>query len=461
MSSWKKQWLPELDKTVPQKSQVYSSVPLPEKVEQKRLPPSKRWWVLAPVTAVIIIAIVLTVVFLVPGTTGDKDPISTPVMLTIEINPSASFVTDKDGIIVNVVALNSDADVVLSGDTLSKINGKVLSEGVKIYVDKARELGYINSDNGGALRISFLEGADDQTVSAVKSAVEDYAKSNGVFIAVLGEIVDEDTFAERSGLTELIGKDIEECLSYLQNMQESYSARLAATTDITELSALYEDVLSDYTRAFDGVLTALNDGAQKISSYALDLIDISYASLTILNHSQNPGIFIHYDYWTIKERYSDYSKLDEDLASLMEEMDVRLDAYNLKYGKDILSLTDLTSLYDKYKNVSYQDVIDLIDRVSEGITLKDLAWLSEYADALGVEIGELRDVIDIPSNAEEYIEKVGKLIDMELTERIAENAEAYNAERNALTSDEYAEEYARILETYGSLLEYWNSQKNK
>lgn len=459
MSSWKKQWLSELDKTVPQKSQVYSSVPLPEKVEQKRLPPSKRWWILAPVTAVIIIAIVLTVVFV--GVDSGTDTPAMPIMLTVEINPSASFITDEDGVIQNVIALNSDADVVLSAETLSAIEGKPIADGVKVFVDKARELGYIDSDEGGALRMSFCEGADDQTVSAVKGAVEEYAKSNGVFIAVLGEIVDEDTFAERSGLTELIGKDIEECLSYLQNMQESYSARLAETTDITELSALYEDVLSDYTRAFDGVLTALNDGAQKISSYALDLLDISYASLTILNHSQNPGTFIHYDYWTIKERYPDYSKLDEDLASLMEEMDGRLDAYNLKYGKDILSLTDLTSLYDKYKNVSYQDVIDLIDRVSEGITLKDLAWLSEYADALGVEIGELRDVIDIPSNAEEYIEKVGKLINMELSERIAENAEAYHAERNALTSDEYAEEYSRILETYGSLLEYWNSQKNK
>ncbi len=458
MSSWKKQWLSELDKTVPQKSQVYSSVPLPQKVEQKRLPPSKRWWILAPVTAVIIIAIVLTVVFV--GVDSGTDTPAMPIMLTVEINPSASFITDEEGLIQSVIALNSDADVVLS-EARSEIEGKPIADGVKVFVDKARELGYIDSDEGGALRMSFCEGADDQTVSAVKGAVEEYAKTNGVFIAVLDEVVGKDVFAERSGLTELVGKDIEELVDYVKNMEEAYSTRLASATDLTELSALYEEAVADYTKAFDGVLTALNDGAQKISSYALDLIDISYKNLTILNHYKNPGIFIHYDYWTIKERYPDYSELDEDLAGLMEEMDAKLEAYNLKYGKDILSLTDLTSLYDKYKDISYQDVIDFIDRAKEGITLSDLEWLTEFAGALGVEIGELRDVIDIPSNAEEYLEKVGKLINMELTERIAENAEAYNAERNALTSDEYAEEYDRILETYGSLLEYWNSQKNK
>lgn len=459
MSSWKKQWLSELDKTVPQKGEVYSSVPLPEKPEQKPVPPYKRWWVLAPVTAVLIIAIVLTVVFLVPGESADPEPVGAPVMLTVEINPSASFVTDKDGIILNVVALNSDADVVLSGDTLSKINGETLSEGVKMYVDRARELGYINSDEGGALRLSFFEGADDQTVSAVKSAVEDYAKSNGVFIAVLGEVVDEDTFATRSGLTELIGKDIEESLSYVQNMQESYSARLAEATDITKLSELYEEAVSDYKKAFDGVLTAINNSAQKVSTYALDLIDISSSALSILTHSQNPGIIFPYDYWTIKARY-DYSELDKDFAVLMEEMDVKLEAYNLKYGKDILSLSDLDALYQKFKNISYNEVLSFIDRVSEGITLKDLAWITEYADALGVEIGEISEIIDIPESIEEYLDKVNKLIGMESEERLSENAETYNAERETLTSDEYAEEYARIIETYGSLSEYWNAIKN-
>lgn len=461
MASWKKQWLSELDKTVPQKAEVYSSVPLPEKVEQKRFPPKKYWYILAPVATVIIIAVVLAVV-LIPGSSPDPDgdtPLPTPVALTVEINPAASFITDNEHVIVNVVALNADADVVLSSETIGQIKGKPLADGVKLYVDKARELGFIDSDLGGAVRMSFC-GADSGIVDEVKNTVEAYAMESGVFIAVLGENVDSAVFAERSGLGNIVSGNVTEIIESMSSLASEYSSRVLATVEESGITEAYNEFLSDYDKAVNSALTAVKSGAGTILQYAADLIEINRATMAIFMSEHNPGFLFAYDYWTIKDRYDDYSTFEPEFKELMEEADSLMANYRQKYGVAIGSLGDFSALVERYKNISITDIEDYIASFEDGFTAEDLTKLVEYADILGVDLGKLCDFTGIPASTEELIEKVGKLISFEAEERTSENAEEYGEQRAAIGKDDYLARYSELIAEYGSLAEYWEAQKN-
>ena len=74
------------------------------------------------------------------GYDGTQETVSGTI-ITVEINPRVMVLSDKNGIVTNIVATNSDADVVLSSEGfLENVIGKRTSEALVLYVDCATKL---------------------------------------------------------------------------------------------------------------------------------------------------------------------------------------------------------------------------------------------------------------------------------------------------------------------------------
>ena len=86
---------------------------------------------------VIAFVIIMCSVFIKPVSSFEE------FVFTIEINPSITLATDKNGIVTDIMSSNADADVILNGaEAESKMKGKKISEAVVWYTDKAARLGY-------------------------------------------------------------------------------------------------------------------------------------------------------------------------------------------------------------------------------------------------------------------------------------------------------------------------------
>lgn len=453
--SWKKQWLKELDNMVPAESEEVKRVPLPDPPERqnKRGIPKKFWFVFAPVAAVIIVAIVLTAVF-VGGDGSNPATGGEPMVLTVEINPAASFVTDKNGVITKVIALNSDADILLSGLGKDALVGKSASDGVGMYVDTARKLDYIDSEAGGAVRMSFCSGSDSD-VASIKNGIETYSEESGVFIAVIDERVDIAEYLTRSGLDGEYG-DIDALVNALNATDEYYVSRTSEGQTVTALQESYKNALSDYGNIFASVADALNSNLTKYTGYVKDLIEIVNANNSIMFNSSYLSI-IPASYWYIKDNYAP-DEFSSEFAALMGKMDTLLTEFNQKYGKSIDSFEALRALTDKYQNVTLDNIKEYINRFSSEYTFEDIEWLVDLADELGLIDDDFAEIVNLPKDAVEYVVKYRKVLSEEYKSRVDGNKE-YDKERAAITADDYNARISALIAEYGSLAEYWANTK--
>jgi hypothetical protein len=111
---------------------------------------------------------------------------------SLEINPKVMFSVDGNDKITNVVALNEDADVVLSGDNvIASIKGKQAGEGAKIFVDYCAQLGYLDVSSQGAVKLTSVGDTN------IKSSLEDYFRQKGAFFAVVEEKTSEQNFKQK------------------------------------------------------------------------------------------------------------------------------------------------------------------------------------------------------------------------------------------------------------------------
>lgn len=90
----------------------------------------------------------------------DAEPTEAYSYIAIDINPSLELVVDKDGMVASVNALNDDALVLISGESIEGLNVEDASE---LIVSLASELGYLNEENTD---VNFTVVAEEENVSA-------------------------------------------------------------------------------------------------------------------------------------------------------------------------------------------------------------------------------------------------------------------------------------------------------
>lgn len=346
----------------------------------------------------------------------------------LEVNPSALFITDKKGKITDVKSMNSDADVILCDDeAVNSIRGSSLSEGTRIFIDRAARLGYIDFDNGK----NTVKLTSDKPQSFIKESVEtlrNYFCEKGIYSVVLSKNATVSELADKLGV--------------------SASSKGALHKKAGNLETLYGERTNDIEKAHkENVLTALYEIVKERVADILNgaelIIRMKLVNLEIKTHILNLGK----DYWDIKDE--DVSDL-AILSSYKKRMEELIDEYAALTGGKCLMKTR------RELETAEKDYLALIGTDIEGDEELIRTGLKEYFDSLTFEkfysdddklVSVLKNtdldtfgydnLTKTPKTVKEYIRELKKVLGGQAESREKDNKALYEAERKPITSEEY------------------------
>ncbi len=457
MKSWKNQLKDEFDAAVPALKDEVRNAPIVTAREdaadiRNGIVLVKRKigiWTSCGVVAIIVVVIAFLGIF---GVFTPK-PVFNRYVFSLEINPAVSFVTDKDGNVKSVRALNEDADVILCDEnTLSKLINAPLSEAVVVYTDCAARLGYLDLTlTQNAVRLSSSSDTDKNLLSATSDSLQSYFKRNGIYAVVIEDAV---SLRELSGRIGISGAGtLSELTDKVESLSVRYGERNIGSSDEDQLKNLYETYVVG-TQLFDLVQDELLDNVNDIMRNAKMLSQMGICSYNIMMHKDNPFNPFPFDYWTIK-KYPN-AQYGAEFAALMNEMEDLLSEYESAFGVSIESLTDLTSAADAYSPVSGIDFKDLF----QTLTASDfLASAENYVGMLkniGSDVATLEALLNAPETSEEYAEQLKTALGTMFDYRSERYFDIYETQREQITQTDYDNFINKIVEDYGSLENFWN-----
>lgn len=458
MKSWKKHWKNELNKFTPPLSENVKNVPIliakntdfnndyniKKSFKTKKLIP-----IMSSLVSLTLCIIVLFAFLIKPSKIMDN------FIFTLEINPTITISTDKNGIITGFISSNIDADIILSNeDVQNNMKGKHLENALKYYTDYAVKLGFIDLESKkSAVRISGLE--NNKLLEKAQSSIENYFLEKGAFIVVAKETINKKEFSFRSSINNKLSTN--EIINYINNSYSLYSERNAENLSLQELQSLYdEEFIKNMILEF--ISDKLSNNFELIVKNANDIQNLTQLYFEVFNHKDNPMKPIG-DYWMIKNFYED--SFTTEFTNLMTKMETALDDYMSNYCIEITNITQLKTIADSYINIPVSDIKNLLSDLS----LERFKELSSDITAImkftGLVSSDFENYIQTPTSIEEYVNKSAKIINSEYTRRIEVYKNMYSKERQPINKSEYIKFTEEIIKNYGSLIEYYSSINNE
>ena len=452
-SDWKTKWEQELDATLPELRADVREHPIP--ASHKR-PALRRKRVDGPHYALLALAAVLLLMLCFTPVLREllQEPPAegeTGTLIALHINPSVAFAADSEGKVVQLLALNADADVILShAGFAEEVIGLPLTEAIVRYTDLAARLGYLDPNTqGDAVCLRVCEGASLHAESAV-AELEDYFCRLGARIAVAEEKL------SRTDFSALIGTEsVEDLLLAPVGTAVLFGERALSALTEQELQAHYEStVLCGEVK--ETLSARLHSRMEQFSAHAEALLHVTELSGRVLAHPDNPGIFIK-NYWYLAEE-SDPAEYTPSFASLMTEMECALADYAEAYGREIASVGDLLSLTEESVRWSVENLLSLLEDFSDALLLEHADDLLTCLESIGEDTEQIRALLTPPTTAEEFLGKHALALQMSFDTREESGREAYNTEREPLGQKEYLAFLDAVKAEYGSLADYWKTQ---
>ncbi len=412
---------------------------------------NKKPYLFGAIAAVLVVAIALAVI--IPpmfGGTSDTPATYEAGYLRMDINPSVEIIYDEDNKVTSVKSSNGDADVLLSAELRTEVVGKPVDEAAAVIAEEAGKLGFLSTDNDGAVRITVVANSDKQreeVLTKTSLAIESNFMERGIFVAVVAVERTADWLADQYGIA---SDKLGEAVKTVASKADSYFAQLAqANADsLEQLKAYYEKEVFEYLKDL------LNAECNKIAKtrellhIALDLND---------KISAYDSILFGADYWA--RVVSDDWKDDATLAAMINEMADVLAKIETLRDDPVDSGADLFGLI-----VAYDLFID-----EEWISEIGNATLDELKNSLDEIVGALEDlnieitsaireaVMLVPDSVQAFLDGIGSVTDGMREELYEIYLDSYLEERDALSSEDYDGYYLTITTQYGSLEAYWDS----
>ena len=419
-----------------------------------------------------LIAVFIALVFAVLAAAGTFKKggvtIKTDYVFAYEINPAVAFVTDENGVVKNVSSLNKDADVVLSDEeTANKIKNVPLETAVVTYTEAVAKLGYLDikksetKESLSAVRISFVESAD-KIISSVKSSLEGFFKSHGIFSAVVDDKVDVKELCSRVNVEYDEEGGLKALSDTLETENNTYYGKVNKNATEAEIKDLYENEIVG-SDILDIVRGGLIENLNKIKKNAEMIKNIYDLNNEIMAHADNPLIFSLLgkgaDFWTLKNLCGldyDYS---EEFSALMIKTDLAVEEYKEYFNKELKSSDDLKEAGNVYKNLG--DVFGTgIEAILKNFTSEDFIVSPDKFISLlkliGIDVSDIESIINsVPTTVEKYIAEMKSAVSMLKTARYEKFSAVYEEARNEITTADYDEYINRIISSYGSLTNFW------
>lgn len=440
-------------------------------------------------SAVAVAACMVTVLICLAATGVFRSSEDYGYVFKLDINPSAAFLTDSDGKVTSVKALNADADVVLSdGELLAKIEDAPLSDAVVAYADAASKLGYLDLDaSENVVRFSVTDGDSSLTDDAADKLGE-YFKSKGVYVAVWEERVSVKKMCE------MLGVETTEKISVLTNELADtamrYGERISAGKEEEELFEVYESYILD-SGFFGLIRTELGAYLSDIVENARLLARIGICNCRVYFDPDNPAL-LPADYWSVVKLYSE-SDFTEEFAALLTETEALLDEYEAEYGTRINSrdefyeelkayayfahadfeglisaalnaaadgIADAENALEAFENLANIDFGALFERLTPDAFADAAGEYLELLKKIGVEHSGLEALKNAPRTAEDFDALADIVLKAQYESRLEIFAEGYYKARPTITDSEYEEFLNRILAEYGSMENFWSAKKS-
>lgn len=463
MKSWKKQLKNEFDKAVPALRDEVRNAPIltaPETdgsavqngnlLVRRRLLGGSACFVL-----LLALAFALMGIFGVFRKQPDA-PAFEKFVFGFEINPAAAFITDQNGKVLSVKALNADADILLS-DTgvLDQIEGRPLPAALAAYTDSALKLGYLDlSAAQSAVRLSSSTEAGKNLMAGAADSLQTYFRTNGIYAAVVQNTLAVKDLCARLGVEET--DDLAALTGSLESLSALAGERVSGDVDEQELQRLYKTYILG-APTLEWVRGELLDNIQKIVQNAQMLQKISFCALRIMTHKDNPCL-LPADYWYIRKHYApaDYS---EDFAGQMKEMEELLAKYQQTFGVEITGTEELKAAVEAY--ASLLDAEEL-KQLFTSLTLEDFQNSAPRYVAIlkniGFDVSALDRLLNVPSDWQAYTEKLRSVREELCRARTEQYKTVYQQPRTEISEDDYTAFINGLLKKYGSLEDFWNKK---
>ena len=379
-----------------------------------------------------------------------KAPVSAVYAYSIEINPSALFMTDENGVVSGARAVNSDADVVFVSAGEEAFLGQPLSVAMAKFTDEAAKLGYFNYKNG-AVRLGKTEGDGSDRLGSATEALKTAFRERGVYAVVAEKTMPLKELGETLGVS---GND----------PLKAYADKIGETVDF--FGARLSDA-ADYTKTYvDYIINDRLFGIVKLDLERIEKKAEMLSRMVVLNESieesaDNPYVGLIRDYWTVKwrESLSLSVRSTAEFAGMMKEMDDLVAGYKERFGDVISSSSDLAVKESVYSFLTEDEVAEFI----RGLTAFDFASSAENAISIlkqaGVDVDILESLLLLPSTAEEYFEKMKSALGEVIAARKENFRYLYEAIRDPIAESAYEDYVNDIIKKYGDLSAYWESLK--
>ncbi|MGN1201331.1 MAG: hypothetical protein ACI4R8_03655 [Candidatus Caccovivens sp.] len=451
MRSWKKRLNDEFNASAPALSEKFKNAPIMSVEKNNTTVKNGNTQIKRRIGLSTFCAAMATViVFAFLGIFGVFDPKNNPIIdnyiFTLEINPAVVFVTDKDGKVESVKALNEDADLILADETeLNKIKNKPLKEAIVIYTDSAAQLGFLDfSTNGDAVRLSSTNETDNNIFAEVSNSLSSYFCEKGIYAVVVENKLSVQEMCLRVGLTN--SNSIANLTSAINNLSICYGNRISENANLQEISKLYNSYIVG-NGLLEIVQKELLDNVPNIIQNAQMLSNIASINMQIMAKAYT-------DYWHIKNQ-----SVSQELEELVNSMETVLAEYENKFNKSINSLDELLSAINVYSSYSGQDLEDVVNSLSaEQFTLEATNFVG-MLENIGNDVSQFVTLLTEPQSASEYFEKFDLIVSLLQDTRFNQYFEIYNEVREKISENDYANFVAGIENEYGSLENFWNNHK--
>lgn len=439
-------WEQELEQKMPKLRQDILDEPIPQK-KIKTVEFTKKKTIFKYLSLIgSIAAVIVLCICIIPLINNNPPPITTvgeeSTILTVEINPRAVFISDKNGIVTRVVATNKDADVILSTEGFDGIVvGKTTKEALINYAELATKLGYINADaTDNAIKITALDREKDlNAMTEAKSGLEAHFKAKGIYAVVVGSSATIEKICE---INEIEKTDkIENVIKGFNDRPPLYSKN--------ELDNLPSESMNEYYKSY--VALGLKDDVEKV-------LDIGEAILNTWELYWS--LYARFgDYWMIINREQGMEQLPPEYKEIAEQIGEVL-VYAQSYGIAIESKADLEKYCRSFwdNGIALGNMEDLRKEINE---LKNIQSYSKYKNIMALLSFDTTefDRLEVQSITKEDIEKAqAELIKDEGANRIESNKDEYEKQREEIDDKSYDSYLENIKNQYGSTDNFWNEK---
>ncbi|MBE7086999.1 MAG: hypothetical protein E7369_01710 [Clostridiales bacterium] len=169
--------------------------------------------------------------------------------VAVDINPSIELITDKDGLVIEVHAVNEDAQILLSDKSLI---GLELSVALEWITDECEAMGYINDSNTD---VSItIDAKTDKAIKELKARAEKGAKKGCDFIKLqadeIRQAIDqkvEELKAENPELYEGLTAAKLKIINSIMEYDRSFTVEVGVTMTTEELIDMLKDYMEEYS----------------------------------------------------------------------------------------------------------------------------------------------------------------------------------------------------------------------